>query len=39
MNKRYIGNDTVKQALGTELVFDVFLMHEGQEVHFIVEPV
>ena len=39
MNKRYIADDTVKQALGTELAFDVFVVLDGREVRLVMEPV
>ena len=29
MNKRYMGDDKVKQALGSELEFDIFFVIEG----------
>lgn len=31
--------ETVRQSLGTELEFDIFLMLNGCEVRFIMEPV
>lgn len=30
--------DAVKESLGVELEFDIFLMLDGQEVHFVMEP-
>lgn len=30
--------DTVKESLGVELEFDIFLMLDGQEVRFVMEP-
>lgn len=31
--------DSVKQSLGAELEFDIFLILDGQEVRFVMEPV
>ena len=31
--------ETVKQSLGTELEFDIFLVLDGREVRFVKEPV
>ena len=31
--------ETVKQSLGAELGFDIFLVLDGREVRFIMEPV
>ena len=31
--------DTVKQSLGVELEFDIFLVLDGNEVRFVMEPV
>ena len=31
--------DALKQSLGTELDFDLFLILDGQEVRFVMEPV
>ena len=31
--------DGLKQSLGTELDFDIFLFLDGQEVRFVMEPV
>ena len=31
--------ETVKQSLGTELEFDIFLVLDGCEVRFVMEPV
>lgn len=31
--------EAVKQALGAELEFDIFLILDGQEVHFVMETV
>ncbi len=31
--------DTVKQSLGAELEFDIFLVLDGNEVRFVMEPV
>lgn len=31
--------EAVKQSLGTELEFDIFLMLDGQEVRFVMESV
>ena len=31
--------EVVKQSLGTELAFDIFLVLDGREVRFVVEPV
>ncbi len=31
--------DAVKQSLGAELEFDIFLILDGQEVRFVMEPV
>ena len=31
--------EVVKQSLGTELAFDIFLVLDGCEVRFVVEPV
>ena len=31
--------ETVKQSLGTELEFDIFLVLDGREVRFVMEPV
>ena len=31
--------ETVKQSLGSELEFDVFLVFDGREVRFVMEPV
>ena len=31
--------EAVKQSLGTELAFDIFLVLDGCEVRFVVEPV
>ena len=31
--------DTVKQSLGAELEFDIFLVLDGSEVRFVMEPV
>lgn len=31
--------DAVKQSLDTELEFDIFLILDGQEVRFVMEPV
>ena len=31
--------DSVKQSLGAELEFDIFLIMDGQEVRFVMEPV
>ena len=31
--------DTVKESLGAELEFDIFLMLDGQEVRFVMESV
>ena len=30
--------DSVKQSLGAELEFDIFLILDGQEVRFVMEP-
>ena len=30
--------DAVKESLGVELEFDIFLMLDGQEVRFVMEP-
>ena len=30
---------TVKQSLGTELTFNVFVVLDGREVRFVMEPV
>ena len=31
--------EAVKQSLGAELEFDIFLMLDGQEIRFVMEPV
>ena len=31
--------DAMRQSLGTELEFDIFLVLDGREVHFVMEPV
>ena len=31
--------ETVKQSLGAELDFDIFLVIDGREVRFVMEPV
>ena len=31
--------EAVKQSLGAELEFDIFLVLDGCEVHFVMEPV
>ena len=31
--------ETVKQSLGTELAFDVFLVLDGRDVRLVLEPV
>ena len=31
--------DTMKQSLGAELEFDIFLVLDGNEVRFVMEPV
>lgn len=31
--------DAVKESLGAELEFDIFLILDGQEVRFVMEPV
>ena len=31
--------ETVKQSLGTEIAFDVFLIFDGRAVRFVMEPV
>ena len=31
--------DTVKQSLGAELEFDIFLVLDGSQVRFVMEPV
>lgn len=31
--------ETVRQSLGTELEFDIFLVLDGREVRFVMEPV
>ena len=31
--------DAVKESLGVELEFDIFLLLDGQEVRFVMEPV
>ena len=31
--------EAVKQSLGTELAFDVFVVLDGREVHFVMEAV
>ena len=31
--------ETVKQSLGAELTFDIFLVLDGREVRFVMEPV
>ena len=31
--------DAVQQSLGTELEFDIFLVLDGREVRFVMEPV
>ena len=31
--------EAVKQSLGTELAFDIFLVLDGQEVRFVMDPV
>ena len=31
--------EVVKQSFGTELEFDIFLVLNGREVHFVMEPV
>ena len=31
--------DAVKQSLGAELEFDIFLVLDGSEVRFVMEPV
>ena len=31
--------ETVKQSLGAELEFDIFLVIDGREVHFVMESV
>ena len=31
--------ETVRQSLGCELEFDIFLMLDGREVRFVMEPV
>ena len=31
--------ETVKQSLGAELEFDIFLVIDGREVRFVMEPV
>lgn len=31
--------DAVKQSLGVELEFDIFLVLDGSEVRFVMEPV
>ena len=31
--------DAMRQSLGTELEFDIFLVLDGREVRFVMEPV
>ena len=31
--------EVVRQSLGAELEFDIFVMLDGHEVHFVMEPV
>ena len=31
--------ETLKQSFGTELEFDIFLVIDGREVRFVMEPV
>ena len=31
--------DAIRQSLGTELEFDIFLVLDGREVRFVMEPV
>ena len=31
--------EAVKQSLGTELAFDIFVVSDGRVVHFVMEPV
>ncbi|MCE2415029.1 hypothetical protein J4G07_13595 [Candidatus Poribacteria bacterium] len=31
--------ETMKQTLGAELEFDIFLVLDGREVHLVMEPV
>ena len=31
--------ETMRQSLGTELEFDIFLVLDGREVRFVMEPV
>ena len=31
--------ETIKQSLGAELEFDIFLVIDGREVRFVMEPV
>ena len=31
--------ESVKQSLGAELAFDIFLVLDGREVRFVLEPV
>ena len=31
--------ETVKQSFGVELEFDIFLVMDGREVRFVIEPV
>ena len=31
--------ETVKESLGTELAIDIFLVLDGREVRFVMEPV
>ena len=31
--------ETVKQSLGAELEFDIFLVIDGSEIRFVMEPV
>ena len=31
--------EAMRQSLGTELEFDIFLVLDGREVHFVMEPV
>ena len=31
--------NTVKESLGTELAFDIFVVLDGREIRFIMEPI
>ena len=31
--------ESLKQSLGSELAFDIFLVLDGREVRFVIEPV